>query len=92
MRDGLKIHRKENKGHITTYGRRHLGAKDFALEPGDAEKSAGIAGRYPIDTTSRARNALARVHQHGTPEQIAEVEKKVGERHPDILVSRRRTD
>ena len=39
---------------------------------------------YPIDTANRARNALARVSQHGTPEQKRAVCIAVHEHYPEI--------
>src|SRR5216684_1779535 len=44
---------------LSAAARKHIPAKDFAL-PG---------GRYPIEDASHARNALARVSQHGSPEE-----------------------
>jgi hypothetical protein len=56
--------------------RNRLPSKDFA-----------VAGRkYPINDKSHARNALARVSQHGTPEQKAEVRRKVHAKFPGIKV------
>lgn len=48
---------------LTTSGRKHVAEKNFAL-PG---------GRYPIHDSAHARNALARVAQHGTPSEQARV-------------------
>jgi len=59
---------------LTKKQRDKLPAKDFAL-PG---------GRYPIEDANHARNALARVAQHGTPEEQAEVRAKVRKKYPDI--------
>lgn len=39
---------------------------------------------YPIEDKSHARNALARVSQHGTPAEKSEVREKVHERYPGI--------
>lgn len=54
--------------------RNALSSKSFAL-PGR---------RYPIEDASHARNALARVSQHGTPEEKAEVRAKVHAKYPGI--------
>ena len=44
-----------------------------------------VPGRkYPIPDRSHARNALARVSQHGTPTEKAEVRKKVKSKYPGI--------
>ena len=61
-------------GHLTTKERHNLPAKDFAL-PGE---------RYPVEDKNHARNALARVSQHGTPSEKAEVRAKVHSKYPDI--------
>lgn len=44
--------------------------------------------KYPIDTPGRARNALARVAQHGTPAQKATVRRKVVKRYPSLAKKR----
>jgi hypothetical protein len=43
--------------------------------------------KYPIDTKRRARNALARVAQHGTPAQKTQVRKRVKAKYPSIQVA-----
>jgi hypothetical protein len=55
--------------------RKRLKDSDFA-EP-DARK-------YPIEDEAHARNALARVAQHGTEEEQREVRRRVEERYPDL--------
>jgi hypothetical protein len=62
---------------LTTRGRRRMKAKQFAL-PGK---------RYPLNDARHARNALARVAQHGTPAEKATVRRKVKARFPSIAVS-----
>lgn len=59
---------------LTALGREHVAKKNFAL-PG---------GRFPIQDQNHARNALARVAQHGTPEERAIVERKVHRNFPSI--------
>ncbi len=59
---------------LTTNARKHIAAKNFAL-PG---------GRYPIEDASHARNALARVAQHGTPEEKEKVRAAVHRKYPDM--------
>ena len=59
---------------LTTKERKDLPAKDFA---------AG-KGHYPIEDENHARNALARVSQYGSPDQKAEVRRKVHAKFPGI--------
>jgi len=42
---------------------------------------------YPINDESHARNALARVSQHGSSSEKATVRAKVHRKYPDIEVS-----
>jgi hypothetical protein len=64
--------------------RQSLPSSDFAL-PGKGEgKSGKGSGSYPIPDESHARNALARVSQHGTPEEKAAVRRKVRSKFPGI--------
>ena len=61
-----------------------LAPSDFALPgKGEGPKGAG-SGSYPIPDASHARNALARVAQHGSPAEKAEVREKVHEKFPGI--------
>ena len=60
---------------LTTKKRNALPKKEFA-EP---EKRA-----YPIQDKSHARDALARVSQHGTPAEKAKVRAAVHKKYPDI--------
>lgn len=59
---------------LTTSARKSLPSSVFAL-PGR---------RYPIEDKSHARNALARVSQHGTPEEKAKVRGAVHRKFPSI--------
>ena len=59
---------------LTTATRNALPGGDFAL-PGR---------RYPIEDASHARNAKARVSQHGTPAEKAKVNAAVSRKFPDI--------
>jgi len=64
--------------------RRKLPRKDFAL-PGKGKGPGGKgAGSYPIPDASHARNALARVAQHGDAAEKAAVRKKVAAKYPAI--------
>lgn len=40
--------------------------------------------KYPIEDKAHARNALARVSQHGTPAQKAKVRSAVRKKYPSI--------
>lgn len=59
---------------LTSKERKKLPKKDFALG----------SGRYPIEDKNHARNALARVSQHGTPAEKAKVRAKVKAKYPGI--------
>jgi hypothetical protein len=59
---------------LTTAKRNRLPTSTFAL-PGR---------RYPINDPNHARNALARVSQHGTPAEKATVRSKVHAKYPSI--------
>ncbi|HVT27667.1 MAG TPA: hypothetical protein VHE81_06575 [Lacipirellulaceae bacterium] len=59
---------------LTAKGRNALPKDDFAL-PGR---------RYPIEDANHARNALARVSQHGSSEEKAKVRSAVKRKFPGI--------
>jgi hypothetical protein len=64
--------------------RKRLPSSSFAL-PGQGKGPQGKgAGSYPIPDKAHARNALARVAQHGSPAQQAEVRRKVHAKFPGI--------
>jgi hypothetical protein len=87
---GRPVFAEHERGHhITTSGRRSLSGGQFALPPGPEEKRRGIKGRLPIDTLTRARNALARAAQmkksgHLSAGQLATVRRKVHAAWPSI--------
>jgi hypothetical protein len=60
---------------LTAQDRKKLGKKSFAL-PGKR--------KYPIPDEAHARNALARVAQHGTPAEQKKVRAAVEKRYPGI--------
>lgn len=60
---------------LTSKERKGLPRSDFAV-PG---KRA-----YPVEDASHARNALARVSQHGTAGEKTEVRAKVAAKYPGI--------
>lgn len=63
---------------LSTKERNNLSKSDFA-EPG---KRA-----YPIPDASHARNALARVAQHGSPAEKKQVRAAVHRKYPSIDMS-----
>lgn len=65
---------------LTTAARKHLKGSSFALS----------GRRYPIEDPAHARNALARVSQHGTPSEKAEVRAKVHRKFPSIGKSKQK--
>jgi hypothetical protein len=68
-----------------SYGERQSMPKsEFALPgKGSGPKGKG-GGSYPVPDLAHARNALARVAQHGSPTEQATVRRKVHERFPTI--------
>jgi len=66
---------------LTSRGRKRLSSGKFAL-PGR---------RYPIHDRAHARNALARVAQHGTASEKARVRAAVKRRFPSIGKSKKST-
>lgn len=66
---------------LTSRQRKNLPKTKFAM-PG---KRA-----YPIDTKARARNALARVAQHGTKAQQKKVRAAVTKRYPSLKKTSRK--
>jgi hypothetical protein len=61
-------------GELSAQGRKHVKDDNFAL-PGK---------RYPIHDREHAAAALARVAQHGSPEEKAAVRKAVCAKYPDF--------
>lgn len=59
---------------LTSAARKAIPTKDFALS----------GRRYPIEDASHARNALARVSQHGTSAEKATVRAAVHRKYPGI--------
>jgi hypothetical protein len=60
--------------------RKKMPKKEFAVP----SKKEGGKGGYPIPDASHARNALARVSQHGSPAEKKEVRAKVHAKYPGI--------
>lgn len=79
-----KSHWHKGGGKLDAAARKSLPSKDFAL-PGKGEGPEGKgSGSYPIPDASHARNALARVSQHGSSEEKAKVRAKVHAKFPGI--------
>ena len=75
---------RSSGGRLSSGERGRLPSSDFALPgKGDGKNGKG-SGSYPIPNASHARNALARVAQHGDAAQKAAVRRKVHEKFPDI--------
>ena len=67
--------------------RQKLPKGDFAL-PGKGSGPEGKqGGSYPIPDESHARNALARVSQHGSEAEKAKVRRAVAAKYPNIKIS-----
>ena len=66
--------REVSMAELTTKRRNDLPDSAFALP----------RRRYPIQDESHARNALARVSQHGTPEEKRKVRAAVQRKFPNI--------
>lgn len=66
---------------LSTKQRNKLPKSDFA-EPGDR--------KYPVEDKSHAKNALARVSQHGSPAEKKAVAAKVHKKFPGITIKGRK--
>lgn len=64
---------------LTAKKRKSLPKGDFVF-PG--------ARKYPIEDKSHARNALARVSQHGSASEIARVKAAIRQKFPSIEIGR----
>ncbi len=60
---------------LSPKGRKNLPTSSFAV-PGER--------KYPIEDKNHARNALARVSQHGTPAEKKQVRAAVKKKYPGI--------
>lgn len=60
---------------LSYQARKHLPKSDFVFPKGR---------RYPIEDKPHARNALARVSQHGSPSEKAKVRAAVHRKYPGI--------
>lgn len=73
-----KLPAKTNQRRNTKSGRAQMAPSNFAIPEDRA---------YRIDDPSHARNALARVQQHGTPQEKAKVKRAVKAKYPSIDVN-----
>lgn len=60
---------------LTARGRKQTKTKNFAIPS---------KRKYPIHTKNHARNALARVSQHGSPAEKKQVRAAVGRKYPSL--------
>ena len=67
--------------------RQNLSKGDFALPGKGGGPEGKQGGSYPIPDESHARNALARVSQHGTPAEKEKFRAAVRRKYPGIKVS-----
>lgn len=71
-------------GRLSYAQRQKIPSSEFAL-PGKGTGPKGKGpGSYPIPDASHARNALARVSQHGSSEEKAKVRAAVHRKYPGI--------
>jgi len=69
---------------LTTKQRKSMKKSTFAIPSKKTKSNPAGRGGYPIPDRSHAANALARVSQHGTPEEKARVRAKVHAKYPDM--------
>jgi hypothetical protein len=69
---------------ISKEKRESLPKSSFGVPSKAKGEAKGQSGNYPIDTPGRARNALSRVSQHGTPAEKKQVRSRVAKKYPDI--------
>jgi hypothetical protein len=70
---------------LTPGKRAKISKKEFAIKTkAKTAEQKKESGNYPIPDKPHARNALARVSQHGTPAEKAKVKAAVKAKYPDI--------
>jgi hypothetical protein len=74
---------------LTQRARKRLPRKSFAIPSKKTEANPAGRGAYPIPDIEHARNALARVSQHGSSAEKAQVRAKVYAKFP-ILRKRKK--
>jgi len=75
---------EEGNDRLTYKGRERMKKSEFAVPAEKTKNNPSGKGAYPIEDAAHARDALARVAADGTPEEKAEVRRKVDERYPGI--------
>ena len=75
-----QLKKRAEEAVLTTKARKQLPKSAFAIPP----------DRYPIHDEAHARNALARVAQHGSPDEQKRVKAAVCRRYPDMGVCKER--
>lgn len=78
---------KTNQRRNTKSGREQMSSSNFALPKGTGSDPS--RDQYRIDDRAHARNALARVEQHGTPAEKKAVRRKVKRKYPSIAQSKK---
>ena len=71
-------------GKLSYQARKKLPKKSFVFPKRKSKKNPAGKGAYPIPDIAHARNALARVAQHGTPAEKAAVRRKVYAKFPSL--------
>lgn len=82
------VAKKKKKGPLSAEERKNLPKKSFASPQGVGDDKSTNA--YPIDTRERAVAALARVEQHGSPEEKRRVQAAVCKKYPDLPACKER--
>ena len=85
---GMRKHRSSKKRPMSFKQKSALPKKSFAVK---TTAGYGGKGKYPIPDASHARNALARVSQHGSPAEKAQVRSAVSSKFPGIKESKGRS-
>lgn len=76
------LSKRTNQKRNTVSARNRMSSKNFALPKGTGSQPG--KNQYRIDDAAHARNALARVAQHGTPSEKRIVRRKVAQKFPSI--------
>jgi hypothetical protein len=79
--DRLLAEAIKTAGELTQAGREEIKPKNFAIPKGNGP---GDTGKYPIQNSAHASNALARVDQHGTPKEKSQVYAAVAKKYPGL--------
>lgn len=76
------ISAQTNQRRNTVAGRQHMSRSSFALPKGTGAQRG--KAQYRMDTLAHARNARARVAQHGTPSERRTVQRKTAAKYPSL--------